>query len=58
MSDTKIGITLFTLRDFVKTSKDIADTLKKVKAIGYEHIQLSALGDIDAKELADMIHSE
>ena len=58
MSGTKIGITLFTLRDYVKTPKDIADTLKKVKAIGYEHIQLSALGDIDAKELADMIHSE
>lgn len=58
MSDTKIGLTLYTLRDFVKTPADIADTLKRVKAIGYEHIQLSALGEIAPVELANLIHGE
>lgn len=58
MSDTKIGVTLYTLRDSVRTPSDIATTLKRVKSMGYENIQLSALGPVDAKELADMIHSE
>ena len=58
MSDSKIGVTLYTLRDYVKTPEDIASTLKKVKGIGYEHIQLSALGEIDPNVLGDMIRSE
>ena len=58
MPDTKIGVTLYTVRDSVRTPADIAKTLKRVKSMGYENIQLSALGSVDAKELADMIHSE
>ena len=58
MSDTKIGVTLYTLRDFTQTPEDIARTLKKVKTMGYEHIQLSALGPIDPGELAGMISGE
>ncbi len=55
MPESKIAVTLFTLRDFVQTPSDIANTLKKVKAIGYDHIQLSALGPVDPADLAAMI---
>ena len=55
MPDSKIAVTLYTLRDFVQTPADIADTLKKVKSIGYDHIQLSALGPVDPAELGAMI---
>ena len=58
MPNTKIGVTLYTVRDSVRTPADIAKTLKRVKSMGYENIQLSALGSVDAKELADIIHSE
>jgi sugar phosphate isomerase/epimerase len=55
---TRIGLTLYTLRDFTRTPGDIAKTLQRVKTIGYEHIQLSALGPVDPAELARMIHGE
>ena len=58
MSNTRIGVTLYTLRKFTKTPVDIARTLQKVKSIGYDNIQLSALGPTDPRELAAMLHGE
>ena len=55
MAGSKISVTLYTLRDFVKTPNDISNTLKRVKSIGYDHIQLSALGPIDPADLGAMI---
>jgi sugar phosphate isomerase/epimerase len=49
---------LYTLRDFTKTPADIALTLKRVRRIGYESVQLSALGKIDPKELAKILQGE
>lgn len=48
---SKIAAQLYTLRDYTKTPADIAATLAKVAAIGYESVQLSALGPIDPVEL-------
>lgn len=50
---SKIAAQLYTLRDFTKTPDDIRDTLAKVAAIGYESVQLSALGPMDPQELKD-----
>jgi hypothetical protein len=49
---------MYTLRDFTKTPADIAATLGKVKKMGYGAVQLSALGPIDSKELAKILHNE
>src|SRR6202000_2207032 len=49
---------LYTLRDFTKTPADIAKTLKRVKQIGYDAVQLSALGPIEASELASILKGE
>jgi sugar phosphate isomerase/epimerase len=49
---------MYTLRDFTKTSKDIAITLARVKKMGYDAVQLSALGKIDAAELAKILENE
>ncbi len=49
---------MYTLREFTKTPSDIAATLAKVKKIGYGAVQLSALGPIDPKELAKILHNE
>ena len=58
MSDSKVAVTLYTLRDFTKTPPEIADTLRRVKAIGYDNIQLSAMGPIEPRELRRMADGE
>lgn len=52
----KVAAQLYTLREFLKTPEDIAQSLKKVKAIGYNAVQASGIGPIgdrEFKELAD-----
>lgn len=49
------GLQLYTLREYCKTPKDIADSLKKVKEIGYNVVQISGIGPIDTKELKKML---
>lgn len=58
MKKSVIGAQLYTLRDFTKTPAAIAETLKKVKKIGYDAVQLSALGPIEMKELKQMLDGE
>ena len=55
---TKIAAQLYTVRDFTKTPRDIAASLKKIKQIGYNAVQLSALGPIEPKELKRILDSE
>src|SRR5690349_2527704 len=58
MPSSQIAAQLYTLRDFTKTPADIAKTLKRVKQIGYDAVQSSALGPIDPKELAKILQGE
>lgn len=55
---TQIALQLYTLREFTKTPADIARTLARVRQIGYEAVQCSALGPIDAGELATILRNE
>ena len=55
MTDSVIAAQLYTLREFTKTPGDIAQTLKKVKEMGYQAVQTSALGPIDPKELKKIV---
>lgn len=58
MSQSVLAAQLYTLRDFTKTPPDIAQTLKRVKALGYEAVQLSALGPIAPSELKKILDGE
>lgn len=58
MSETSIAAQLYTLRDFLKTPEDIAATLRRVAAIGYRAVQLSALGPIETADLKALCDSE
>jgi len=49
---------MYTLRDFTKTPADIARTMSKVKSIGYNAVQLSALGPIETPELVKILDGE
>lgn len=55
MAQSKIAAQLYTLRDFAKTSEDLARTLEKVKAIGYDVVQVSGICAIDYVELKKML---
>ena len=56
MPASVIAAQLYTLREFLKTPEDIASSLKKVRQLGYESVQVSGLGPIEPvrlKEAAD-----
>lgn len=58
MAHSVIAAQMYTLREFTKTPVDIATTMKKVKQIGYDAVQLSALGPIKTKELKKIVDGE
>jgi len=51
MSASVIGAQLYTLRDFLKTPDEIRLTFARVRDMGYEAVQCSALGPIEPTEL-------
>ncbi|HEV7301778.1 MAG TPA: sugar phosphate isomerase/epimerase [Tepidisphaeraceae bacterium] len=53
-----LAVQMYTLREFTKTPADIASTLARVKKMGYNAVQLSALGPIDPAELAKILKNE
>jgi sugar phosphate isomerase/epimerase len=53
-----LAVQLYTLREFTKTPADIASTLARVKKIGYDAVQVSAIGKIDPAELAKILRDE
>ncbi len=58
MSHSCIAVQMYTLREFLKTPADIAKTLAKVKAIGYEAVQVSGFGPCDPAEVAKILEGE
>jgi len=58
MSKSVIAAQMYTLRQFTRTPTEIASTMKKVKALGYDAVQLSALGSIRVKELNKILLGE
>ncbi len=53
---TQIAAQLFTIREFTQTRDDFAASMAKIRAIGYEAVQVSQIGDIadtDVKRIAD-----
>ena len=55
MSMPTAAVTLFTLRDFCKTIEEITTTLARIKEIGYDAFQISAIGPVDPVELGKVV---
>jgi sugar phosphate isomerase/epimerase len=51
----KIGVQLYTVREYLKDEKGIETSLKRIKEIGYDMIQLSGLGPCDIDKLAGWV---
>ena len=55
MPASVLAAQLYTLRQFTKTPPEIAATFKRVKQLGYDAVQCSALGPIEPKELRKIL---
>ncbi len=58
MAKSVIGAQLYTVRDHCKTAEDLAKTLSRLRKIGYEAVQVSAVGPIPAAEIKKMLDGE
>jgi len=56
MIQAKLAAQLYTVKEFTQTAEDLAESLKKVRDIGYTAVQISAIGsipDADVKAMLD-----
>lgn len=51
----KIGAQYYTIKDFCQNLEDFDASCKKVADIGYKYIQLSGIGDFEAKDIKPII---
>jgi len=58
MKLSQVAIQLYTLRNHCKTAADVAETAKKVRAIGYTAVQISGVGPIPENELVSIFADE
>lgn len=55
---TQLAAQLYTVREFTKTEAGIAASMKKIRQLGYEAVQCSALGPISPSELKNIVDGE
>ena len=58
MKISQVAVQLYTLREFLKTPAAIAAALKKVRAIGFQAVQVSGMGPIVESELNAILAGE
>ena len=58
MKRHQIAAQLYTIRDFLQTPEDIAQSMKKIRAIGYEAVQVSGMALMDESELMRILDGE
>lgn len=58
MPQFKIGVQLYTVRDFCTTAADLTETLKKVAKIGYKYVEASPFGPLQPAELKNVLDGE
>jgi len=51
----KIGVQTYTIRDHLKNPQEINSSLKRIRELGFDLVQLSGLGPCGADELAAML---
>ena len=54
MSELGAGAQLYTVRDYTRTPEGVAETLRRVRAIGYRAVQVSAFGPVDPEQVAEL----
>lgn len=54
-SNLRHAAQLYTVRDFTQTPEEIEATLRKIKALGFDAIQISGFGPIEPERLAALV---
>ena len=54
----QVAAQFYTLREFCKTPADLAESARKVRAIGYQAVQVSGIGPIPAEEVRRIFDGE
>jgi len=52
---TQIGTQMFTVREHTRTEADLARTFERLKAIGYDAVQVSAIGPIETAAVGRLL---
>lgn len=55
MATTQLAAQMYTLREFCKTEKDLAESLKKVKKMGWDAVQMSGTVALPYSDLRKML---
>lgn len=50
----RLAAQMYGFRDFTKTPEDMVSTIRKIKAMGYDYLQISGFGPIDAVDLKEI----
>jgi len=58
MKIKQVAAQLYTVRDFTKTPANISQTLKKIKRMGYQAVQVSGTGPIPEEDLKNILDGE
>jgi len=58
MKISQVAAQLYTVREFNKTAKDLAETARKIRAIGYQAVQISGIGPIAYEEVRKIMEAE
>ena len=58
MKISQIAVQCYTLREHLKTAADFAACMKRVRAIGYQAVQISGVGPISPAEIRRMTDAE
>ena len=56
MKTEQIAVQLYTLRDFTKTPNDFARTIKRVREIGYDAVELAGTAGLPPVEVAKIVN--
>lgn len=54
MKKSQLAVQLYTVREFTKTAEELENTLIKIKAMGYDAVQVSGIGPIDPKVVEEI----
>ncbi len=54
----RVAAQMFGFRDFIKVPEDMVKTIRKVKKTGYDYLQISGFGPIEAAELKKICDGE
>jgi sugar phosphate isomerase/epimerase len=55
MTQAKLAAQLYTIREFTQTADDFSASMKKVRAIGYTAVQISAIGPISHVQVKSIV---